>query len=56
MNTECDECGEFHTPTTACRTAEEILAECAPPADYAARFRAERAASIARADARLYGR
>ncbi|WP_431935857.1 hypothetical protein [Micromonospora sp. RP3T] len=49
--TECDECGEDLHPGRDCRTAAEILAEAAPPADYTARFRAERAASIARADA-----
>lgn len=53
---ECDECGEAPHPGQPCRTPEEILAECAPPDDYTARFRAERAAAIDAADARRPGR
>ena len=47
---ECDECGEQHAADVDCRTPEAILADAAPPAGYTEAFRAERAASIARAD------
>lgn len=51
----CPECGEHHQAGIDCRTPEQILAECAPPAGYADRFRVERAASLARLDAHLQG-
>lgn len=54
--TECTECGEFHSLKVACRSVEEMLAEVAPPADWADRERARRVAGRDRMDAILLGR